>query len=190
MDPATVAISEDDRRLLVAHYAFYHALDSGARIPTTAEQRRFVAMCRGTEPPETDHERAYSRFKQAVAAAGLDEAAVVTSGFLLPPTESYGDAAKVSDVVDVPVRACAGCGRPITPERLKVIPDATRCVPCQQRTESAASDWRLSEIECPRCAAHGFKSRMVWRTARNPAEFSGYFLGCSRFPDCRYIDQS
>ncbi|MEX0642509.1 MAG: DUF413 domain-containing protein [Pirellulales bacterium] len=187
MDVATSTIGDDDRRLLVAHYAFYRALDSGGRAPTTPAQRHFIAVCRDTATPKTDHERAYLRFKRAVAAAGLNEAVMVASEFVLP-WEAVGEDA--SDIVDTPVRPCADCGRPIPPERLEAVPDATRCVPCQQRTESAPFDWHVSEVECPQCANRGFKSRMVWRTARDPAKFSGYFLGCSRFPECRYIDRT
>lgn len=189
MDAARATIDDDDRRLLVAHYTFYRALDSGGRAPTTPAQRHFIAVCRGAAPPETDHERAYWRFKRAVAAAAVNEAAVVASEFVLP-AEALGQEADASDVVDIPVRRCVGCGRPIPPERLEAIPDATQCVPCQHRTELAPSDWHVSEMECPRCATNGFKSRMVWRIARDPARFSGYFLGCSRFPECRYIDRS
>ncbi len=190
MEAATATIGDDDRRLLIAHYAFYHALDSGSRAPTTPAQRHFIAVCHGIASPETDHERAYWRFKRAVTAAGLDEAAVVASGFVLLPEVVGEDTDDTGAVVDIPVRACVGCGRPIPPERLGAIPDAIRCVPCQQRTESTRSDWRVSEVECPRCASRGVKSRMVWRTARDPAKFSGYFLGCSQFPECRYIDLS
>jgi len=90
---------------------------------------------------------------------------------------------------DTPVRPCVGCGRPISPERLEVIPEATRCVTCQQRTESTTVDWRFSEVVCPRCSDRGIKSPMVWRTARDPT-IQGYFLGCSLFPECQYIDRS
>jgi len=145
-----------------------------------------IAECRGSATAETDHERAYSRFKRALYATGISEAAVVASGFVLPPEIISA----VGTAFDIPVRPCPQCGQPIPPERLEAIPDATRCVPCQQRTESAASGPHVSELECPRCAGHGVKSRMVWRTARDPAKFSGYFLGCSRFPECRYIDRS
>jgi hypothetical protein len=188
MDPESAGWSESDRRLLLAHYVFYRALDSGSRLPTTAAQEHFLSVCRGTKPPQTDHEHAYTRFKQIVGATGLDETAVVESGFLLPPAP--GDDALTDAVVEVPVRPCASCGRPILPERLEVLPAATQCVACQQRAETAATDWRVSEVECPRCAAQGRKSRLVWRTARDPSKFAGYFLGCSRFPDCRYIDPS
>ena len=54
---------------------------------------------------------------------------------------------------------------------------------------AAPSDWRVSELVCPRCASQGHQSPMVWRTARDPT-IPGYFLGCSRFPECRYIDRS
>jgi Prokaryotic dksA/traR C4-type zinc finger len=190
MDAATVTIGDDARKLLIAHYGFYRDLDSGRRAPATPAQRHFIAVCRGAAPPETDHERAYTHFKRAVTAAGINEAAVVASGFALRREVVGEDTEDAGQVTEIPVRPCVGCGRPIPPARLEVVPDATRCVPCQQRTESTASDWHVSEVECPRCASHGVKSRLVWRYARDPAKFSGYFLGCSRFPECRYIDRS
>jgi hypothetical protein len=181
---------DNDRKLLIAHHAFYHALDTGGRVPTTSAQRHFVAVCRGTASPETEHELAYVRFRHAVKTAGIDEANVVAAGFVLPSGEIAGDDDAASEVSAIPVRPCVGCGRPIPPERLEALSDAVRCVLCQHRTESGGSNWRVSEVECPRCAKQGFKSPMVWRVARDPAKFSGYFLGCSRFPECRYIDRS
>src|SRR5262249_17022271 len=139
-------------------------------------QRHFVAVCRGAVPPETAHEHAYVRFKQAVAAAGLDDAAIVASDFVLPSDEA---ADKMSRTVDLPVRPCAGCRRPIPPERPAEPPDATRCVGCQRQAESAVANPQVSDVECPLCARQRIRSRLVWRTARDPAEFSGYFLGCS-----------
>jgi len=41
---------------------------------------------------------------------------------------------------------------------------------------------------CPRCAAKGIRSLLVWRHARDPS-IPGEFLGCSRFPDCRYKEE-
>lgn len=189
MGAAEAAIGDNDRRLLVANYEFYRSLDTGRRSPTTPAQLHFVAVCRGTAAPETEHERAYTRFKQAVAVAGIEEAAAVAAGFVLLGAYSVGENVDDVRVADVPVRPCAGCGRPISPERLEALPEATRCVPCQQRAESASGDWQVSEVVCPRCAARGFQSRMIWRTARDPT-ISGYFLGCSRFPECRYVDRS
>lgn len=182
-------LSDDDRRLLIAHFQFYSALDSGRRTPTTAAQRHFVAVCRGTELPETDHERAYSRFKHAGGAEGVNEATVIAAGFVLP-LEPYGDNLDASEVIEVPIRACAACGHPIPPERLEALPNAIRCVRCEQQAEAAPIDPRVSGLDCPRCTAQGFSARLVWRTARDPEMFSGYFLGCSRFPDCRYVDRS
>ena len=112
MGAAGAAIGDDDRRLLVAHYQFYRSLDTGSRVPVTAAQRHFIAVCRGTASPETDHERAYSRFKQVVAAAGVSEEAVVASGFVWLLPGSHGEGIDAGEVVDVPVRPCAGCGRP------------------------------------------------------------------------------
>jgi hypothetical protein len=189
MSAIDARIGEDDRRLLLDHYAFYRALETGSRVPTTPAQRHFVAVCRGVSAPETDHEWAYARFKRACAAANLDEAVVLAARFVLTPPDPGAEDADGGQVIDVPVRPCAGCGRPISPERLQAIPEAALCVSCQERAESASTDWRVSEVECPRCAARGLRSRMVWRTARDPT-IPGYFLGCSRFPDCRYVDRS
>lgn len=194
MTPSRHQLSEEHRRLLLAHYEFYRSLDEGRRAPTTAAQRHFLAVWRGTVSPETAHERAYLELVQAVRQAGLDESEVVASGFLFPRVPPAGSAEEdvgieQGDVVDIPVRPCAGCGRPIAPERLAAIPEATRCVACQRREEAVPTDWRISEVQCPRCARNGFNSRMVWRTARDPT-VPGYFLGCSRFPACRYVDRS
>jgi Prokaryotic dksA/traR C4-type zinc finger len=190
VDTAITTIGDDDRKLLMAHYAFYRTLDSGSRPPTTPARLHFIAVCRGTVPPETDHGRAYLRLKRAVMAAGIDEMAMVTSGFVLPAEVVGEERDDAGETVAIPVRPCISCGRLIPPERLEAIPDATSCVPCQQRTEAVTVGEHFTEVECPRCASRGMKSRLVWRIARDPAKFSGYFLGCSRFPECRYIDQS
>ncbi len=120
---------------------------------------------------------------------GADEAAVVAGGFVLSSPDQISEDDDAGELVDMPVRPCVGCGRPIPPERVEAVPEATHCVSCQLQTESAPTDWHVSEIVCPRCAARGFQSRMVWRTARDPT-IPGYFLGCSRFPECRYVDRS
>jgi hypothetical protein len=190
MDAEEATIADEDRKLLLAHYRFYRGLETGQRVATTAAQSHFIAACRGSAPPQTAHERAYLHFKRAVAAAGVDESTAVAAGFALAlpahPTEELDP----SEVVNIPVVRCAACGRPIPPERLQAVLDAIRCVACQRKSEADSRDWQLSELDCPRCASQRIKSRMIWRTARDPAQFSGYFLGCSRFPECRYIDRS
>lgn len=185
MDVDRSTISDDDKRLLVAHYEFYRDLDSGRRAPTTPEQRHFIAACRDTEPPETDHERAYLRFKRAVAAAGLNEADVVAANFVLPCEDA--DAG-----VDIPVRLCVDCDHPIDPERLVAIPDATQCMPCKRQKESAPlpAHFSITDMECPRCAKHRVKSLLVWRKSKDPDKKQDYFLGCSRFPECRHSEWS
>jgi len=55
--------------LIRRHLPFYRALAEGARAPATAAQRRFVAVARGEAEPETEHERAFLRWREAVAAA-------------------------------------------------------------------------------------------------------------------------
>lgn len=41
---------------------------------------------------------------------------------------------------------------------------------------------------CPRCAAKGIRSPLIWRRARDPS-VPGEFLGCNRYPDCRYKEK-
>jgi ribonuclease HI len=82
--------------------------------------------------------------------------------------------------------ACPDCGQTIPAERLEAVPGATLCVACQRDKEIEPAVERTPE--CPRCAQKGIKAPLVWRTARAPAR-SGYFLGCSRYPACQYIDR-
>jgi hypothetical protein len=59
----------------------------------------------------------------------------------------------------------------------------------QPRAEPAAQpDPGYSGVLCPRCEAQGIRSFLVWRHARDPS-VPGEFLGCSRYPDCRYKEQ-
>lgn len=81
---------------------------------------------------------------------------------------------------------CVRCRAPIPAERLQAVPDATRCVRCQAASERQPSDPSLSGEFCPRCAAKGLRSELVWRRARD-VEIRGEFLGCSRYPHCQYI---
>jgi uncharacterized protein YifE (UPF0438 family) len=55
--------------LIRRHLPFYQALASGARTPATAAQRRFVAVARGEVLPETEHEQAFTRWREAAAQA-------------------------------------------------------------------------------------------------------------------------
>jgi hypothetical protein len=178
-------VSDFDRKLLVAHFAFYRTLDLGTRSPSSPAQRHFVDVCKGRSKPVTDHEFAYSRYMFTIQRTGIDESAAIASGFCFHTEFDVN-----TEFVDIQVRQCSVCHRPIPPERLQVFPATTSCVSCQHQSEMASADCQVSEIECPRCADEGFKSKMVWRSARDPAKFHGYFLGCSRFPLCRYIDES
>ena len=82
-------------------------------------------------------------------------------------------------------RMCITCGQPIPAERLEALPDATRCARCQGAAEVPRDASDTGEA-CPRCAAKGIQSRLVWRRARDP-QISGEFLGCERYPHCQYI---
>jgi len=188
MNSAGPILSDADRTLLMAHFSFYRALRSGERMPTTPAQQHFVAVCRGSTSPETDHEKAYLRFRLACKNSGVDEAQIVSAGFQFPPSHEPMQHEYDSDVVEIPVRLCLICSRPIHPERIEAVPNTTRCVSCQASAESVSSNPKSSGIECPRCAERGLRSQMVWRVARDP-NIPGYFLGCSRFPDCRYVDR-
>jgi hypothetical protein len=108
MGTTNVTVGDDDRRLLIAHYHFYRDMDTGRRSPMTPPQQHFVAVCRGSVPPETEHERAYMRFKQLIALASVDEAAVVAAGFVLPPFNPKSEVSVESQLVDVPCPALCG----------------------------------------------------------------------------------
>jgi hypothetical protein len=45
-----------------------------------------------------------------------------------------------------------------------------------------------SGVPCPRCAAKGIQSLLLWRRSRDPS-ITGEFLGCSRYPYCQYKEQ-
>jgi uncharacterized protein YifE (UPF0438 family) len=57
------------------------------------------------------------------------------------------------------------------------------------RAESAAQPPpEYSGVPCPRCAAKGISSLLVWRRARDPS-IPGEFLACSRYPHCQYKER-
>lgn len=56
-----------------------------------------------------------------------------------------------------------------------------------KRPETADSP-QYSGVPCPRCARRGIRSLLVWRRHRDP-NVPGEFLGCSRFPHCRYTER-
>ena len=45
-------------------------------------------------------------------------------------------------------RHCVACAKPISKERLSVVPDATRCAACQAKAESGSDE---TPEYCPRC---------------------------------------
>lgn len=86
MSATELRLSDEDRQLLLAHYPFYRALDTGERVPATEAQRRFVAVCSGATP-STPHERAFTRLREFLRVTGVSEQDMVSSGFSLsaPP---------------------------------------------------------------------------------------------------------
>jgi hypothetical protein len=91
MPEAITWLSDEDRRLLVAHYRFYHALDTGASAASTPAQQRFVAVCRGTAAPVSAHERAYANLKAFLHASGATESDMVSSQFSLAASCAPGE---------------------------------------------------------------------------------------------------
>src|SRR5690606_18319313 len=66
-----------------------------------------------------------------------------TAGLRVVPYEDEDDWATA--------RRCDVCRKAISPERLEALPDAKRCLDCQQAEETGESS---AEIEyCPRCGA-------------------------------------
>lgn len=74
-------------------------------------------------------------------------------------------------------RPCRECGRPIPPERLEALPEAVRCVDCQQRIEMG-DDPAQAEY-CPKCG-----SQMVLRLSRGGG-ITRHTMQCSNVPPCR-----
>lgn len=83
-------------------------------------------------------------------------------------------------------RPCTYCNAVIPPERLNAVPGSTLCVRCQEKAENVKTDTSHSGEICPRCRSKGIQSQLIWKRAHDP-ERSGEFLGCARFPECRYI---
>ncbi len=55
-------LSERERELIEKYGTFYRALNGGHRKPETPEQERFVQVCRGQLPPESEHEIAFTKY--------------------------------------------------------------------------------------------------------------------------------
>lgn len=55
-------LTEEEQRLIEKHHAFYQALCSGERTPSTPEQEHFVAVQKGAAEPETSHEHAWKKW--------------------------------------------------------------------------------------------------------------------------------
>ena len=66
-DQLPLDLSPEEQAVLERYYAFYRALDTGARPPTTAAQEHFVAVCRGRAKAGTTHERAYVKYRMLLA---------------------------------------------------------------------------------------------------------------------------
>jgi uncharacterized protein YifE (UPF0438 family) len=58
----SVELSEVERQLLDRHLAFYRALATGQRNPTTPAQKHFVEVALGHIGAETEHEFAYMKW--------------------------------------------------------------------------------------------------------------------------------
>lgn len=79
--------------LIRRHLHFYQALAAGARAPATAAQRRFVAVVRGEAEAETEHERAYLRWRAAAERA--DRALAEETRARFAPDKARVSAAKL-----------------------------------------------------------------------------------------------
>src|SRR4051794_925793 len=100
-------LPEEYRCLLRKHLNFYRALDRGKRVASAEAQRHFVAVCRGTLPPATPHEFAYTSFKKYCALSGTTEEAAVANDFKFDapkPPQGAGSTNEVDQTVSgVPV---------------------------------------------------------------------------------------
>jgi uncharacterized protein YifE (UPF0438 family) len=142
-------LPENYRQLLQRYYrSFYRPLAHGERVPESAAQQHFVAVCEGRQSPQTAHEFAYTSFTKYCSLSGIAEEEAAARDFTFP-----------------------------TP-RLELRPRQSMAQPAPG----------YSGVPCPRCAAKGIRSLLVWRHARDPG-ISGEFLGCGRYPHCQYKEQ-
>jgi hypothetical protein len=58
--------SREQADLLERHGRAYEALDSGKREPITAEETRFIAVCRGEAEPVSAHEDVWMRYRRKI----------------------------------------------------------------------------------------------------------------------------
>ncbi|WP_237212997.1 DUF413 domain-containing protein [Falsiroseomonas oryziterrae] len=56
------ALTEREQALIERYGDFYRALNGGKRTPSTPEQVRFVAVCRGEADAVTEHEIAFTKY--------------------------------------------------------------------------------------------------------------------------------
>lgn len=102
--------------------------------------------------------------------------------------KSLQSGSKVSSAVGRPMDngnpqspTCVSCGKIIPLERIKAIPNALRCIDCQNELERGRLKPGDNLGLCPRCG-----SPLVWRQGALPSKTNKYFVGCSGFPKCRY----
>ena len=76
---------------------------------------------------------------------------------------------------------CELCRKPIPAARSEAIPNATRCVECQDADERQEGPDDDELGSCPRCGCS-----LVWRQGAPAGSTTKYFIGCSAFPECRY----
>jgi uncharacterized protein YifE (UPF0438 family) len=67
--PATEALSQRERLLLLRYGRWLEALSSGRLCPLTPEQEQFVRVARGSEAPSTEFEHAWVKFLQMQSQA-------------------------------------------------------------------------------------------------------------------------
>lgn len=81
----------------------------------------------------------------------------------------------------LPAVTCKICNNPIPEERLRAVPGTDMCVNCKDNDEKGLLN-KSEPYFCKRCGA-----KMVWRFTKQVLP-TRYFLGCSRFPSCRYTE--
>ena len=87
-------------------------------------------------------------------------------------------AIEVDDAADWPEqRTCDVCNKPIPPERMEALPDATLCAACQQNEESGRPHPQTEY--CPKCGSP------MQLTLSKSAGLSRYVMRCTGQPPCR-----
>ena len=160
----------DEHNFINRHLNFYQSLDNGQLKPKTQAQSRFVKVCRGELKPKTEHEVAYMNYKKRKAGKSEN---------VKPPKNITEEQLRFITYNNFNYRKWKKTPQQIQSIRNQVQKDEEWIRKKDAERRMIQND---SGIKCKKCGAP-----MVWRI-RMSVSPAKHFLGCSRYPRCKYIE--